>query len=102
MRSSAQLARFKPVAPPATVGSLAAAKYMPKMRTFAGEISLAGRVPGEGTGPDVYRAVFRAPQSLAPGEYRLVVTITGASGSQTVTSRFTVAAAARASAGAGS
>jgi len=68
----------------------------------AGEISLAGRVPGEGTGPDVYRAVFRAPQSLAPGEYRLVVTITGASGSQTVTSRFTVAAAARASAGAGS
>ena len=68
----------------------------------AGEISLAGRVPGEGTGPDVYRAVFRAPQSLAPGEYRLVVTITGASGSQTVTSRFTVAAAARGSAGTGS
>jgi VWFA-related protein len=68
----------------------------------AGEISLAGRVPGDGTGPDVYRAVFRAPQSLAPGEYRLVVTITGAAGSQTVTSRFTVAAAARGSAGTGS
>jgi VWFA-related protein len=68
----------------------------------AGEISVAGRVPGDGTGPDVYRAIFRAPQSLAPGEYRLVVTITGAGGSQTVTSRFTVAAAARGSAGTGS
>jgi VWFA-related protein len=68
----------------------------------AGEISVAGRVPGDGTGPDVYRAIFRAPQSLAPGEYRLVVTITGASGSQTVTSRFTVAAAARGNAGTGS
>ncbi|HXO28255.1 MAG TPA: VWA domain-containing protein [Thermoanaerobaculia bacterium] len=68
----------------------------------AGEISVAGRVPGDGAGPDVYRAVFRAPQSLAPGEYRLVVTITGASGSQTVTSRFTVAAAARGNAGTGS
>jgi VWFA-related protein len=68
----------------------------------AGEISVAGRVPGDGTSPDVYRAIFRAPQSLAPGEYRLVVTITGASGSQTVTSRFTVAAAARGNAGTGS
>src|ERR1035437_4822748 len=38
MRNSAQLARFKPVAPPATVGSLPAAKYMPKTRTFAGRI----------------------------------------------------------------
>src|ERR1700720_585002 len=68
----------------------------------AGEISVSGRVPGDGTTPDVYRAVFRAPQSLAPGEYRLVVTITGTSGSQTVTSRFTVAAAAIGSAGTGS
>jgi VWFA-related protein len=68
----------------------------------AGEISVAGRVPGDGTGPDVYRALFRAPLSLAPGEYRLVVTITGAGGSQTVTSRFTVATAARGSAGTGS
>src|SRR4029077_17342160 len=53
----------------------------------AGEISVAGRVPGDSAGPDVYRAVFRAPQSLAPGEYRLVVTLTGTGGSQTVTSR---------------
>ncbi len=68
----------------------------------AAEISVAGRVPGDGTGPDVYRAIFRAPQSLAPGEYRLVVTLTGTGGSQTVTSRFTVAAAARGSAGTGS
>jgi len=72
----------------------------------AGEISLAGRVPGDGTGPDVYRAVFRAPQGLAPGEYRLVVTVTGAGagagGPWTVTSRFTVAAAVAGNPGAGS
>src|ERR1700687_590215 len=37
-RNRAQLARFKPVAPPATVGSVAAAKYMPEKRTFAGRI----------------------------------------------------------------
>jgi VWFA-related protein len=59
----------------------------------AGEIRLAGREPGDGTRPDVYRAVFRAPQGLAPGGYRLVVTITGPGGSQTVSSRFAIAAA---------
>jgi VWFA-related protein len=68
----------------------------------AGEIHLAGREPGDGTGPDVYRAVFRAPQSLAPGEYRLVVTVNGAGGPQTVTTRFTVAATAAGSAPTGS
>jgi len=59
----------------------------------AGEIRVSGREPGEGGRPDVYRAVFRAPQGLAPGEYRLVVTITGPGGSQTVSSRFTIVAA---------
>jgi len=68
----------------------------------SGEIHVAGREAGDGTGPDVYRAVFRAPQGLAPGEYRLVVTVTGAGGPQTVTTRFTVAVAAEGSAGTGS
>ncbi len=62
----------------------------------AGEIRVSGREPGQGGRPDVYRAVFRAPLGLAPGEYRLVVTITGPGGSQTVSSRFIVAAAAAA------
>ncbi len=68
----------------------------------AGEIRLAGREPGDGTGPDVVRAIFRAPETLAPGEYRLVVTVSGAGGSQTVRSRFTVAGAAAGRAGTGS
>jgi VWFA-related protein len=59
----------------------------------AGDIRIAGREAGAGTGLDVLRAIFRAPEGLAPGEYRLVVTVSGAAGSQTVRSRFTVAAA---------
>ena len=68
----------------------------------AGEIHVAGREPGDGSGPDVLRAIFRAPAGLAPGEYRLVVTVSGAGGAQTVTSRFAVAAAAAGGAGTGS
>jgi hypothetical protein len=68
----------------------------------AGEIHVAGREPGDGNSPDVLRAIFLAPAGLAPGEYRLVVTVNGAGGPQTVKSRFAVAAAAGGRAGAGS
>ena len=58
----------------------------------SGELRLAGREPGNGVQPDVYRAVFRAPQGLSSGQYRLVITVTGPAGSRTVTSPFSVAA----------
>ncbi len=57
------------------------------------EIELAGRERGDGTRPDVYRAVLSAPPGLAPGDYRLLVTVTGAGGAQTATTRLHVAAA---------
>jgi VWFA-related protein len=57
-------------------------------------IRLSGREAGSESRPDVLKAAFRPPRDLAPGNYRLVVTVTGAGGAQTVTSPFTVAAAA--------
>jgi VWFA-related protein len=58
----------------------------------SGDLRLGGREPGNGVQPDVYRAVFRAPQGLSSGQYRLVITITGSGGTRTVTSPFSVAA----------
>jgi hypothetical protein len=40
----------------------------------------------------VFTAVFRAPEGLAPGQYRLIVTVTVPGGSQTGTSLFSVPA----------
>jgi VWFA-related protein len=57
----------------------------------SGELRVGGREPGNGAQPDVYRAVFRAPQGLASGQYRLVITVTGPGGTRTVTSPFSVA-----------
>ncbi len=54
-------------------------------------IRLGPLVPGAGDRPDVYKAFVRPPQALAPGAYRLVVTGSGAAGSQTATSDFVVA-----------
>jgi VWFA-related protein len=59
-----------------------------------GDLRLAGGDPGGGTSPEVWKAVFRAPRGLAPGQYRLIVTVSGAGGAQTGTSLFTVPAAA--------
>jgi VWFA-related protein len=59
-----------------------------------GDLRLAGSEPGGGTRPEVWRAVFRAPRGLAPGQYRLIVTVTGPGGAQTGTSLFSVPAAA--------
>jgi hypothetical protein len=60
MRNSAQLARFKPVAPPATVGSLPAAKYMPKTRTFA------GRIPSSANPRSVSNELMRSSGVIGP------------------------------------
>lgn len=65
----------------------------------SGELRLAGRDAGDGSGPEVLKAVFRAPQGLAPGQYRLIVTVSGQGGSETGISPFTVAAPAAGSAG---
>ena len=59
-----------------------------------GDLRLGGREPGADGGPEVWKAVFRAPQGLAPGEYRLIVTVSGNRGTQTGTTLFTVAAPA--------
>jgi VWFA-related protein len=56
-------------------------------------VRVRGEVPGDGTGPDVYQALFLAPTGLAPGDYRLVVTVNAAGGPQSATSAFTVAGA---------
>ena len=58
----------------------------------AGELRVSGRAAGSGSGPDVFTAVFRAPEGLAPGQYRLIVTVTVPGGSQTGTSLFRVPA----------
>ena len=58
----------------------------------AGDIRLAGREAGGGARPDVWRAVFRAPQGLGPGQYRLIVTVTGPGGTESGTTLFSVAA----------
>jgi VWFA-related protein len=59
-----------------------------------GDLSLAGGEPGGGVRPEVWKAVFRAPRGLPPGQYRLIVTVTGPGGAQTGTSPFAVPAAA--------
>jgi VWFA-related protein len=59
-----------------------------------GDLRLGGREPGGDGGPEVWKAVFRAPQGLAPGQYRLIVTVNGNRGTQTGTTLFTVAAPA--------
>jgi VWFA-related protein len=56
-----------------------------------GDLRLAGREASGGERPDVWRAVFRAPRSLAPGQYRLIVTVTGPGGSESGTTPFSVA-----------
>src|SRR5580692_8273225 len=60
MRNSAQLARFKPVAPPATVGSLPAARYIPKTRTFA------GRIPNNANPRSVSNELMRSSGAIGP------------------------------------
>ena len=57
-----------------------------------GDLSLGGLEPGGDGGPEVWKAVFRAPRGLAPGQYRLIVTINGIRGTQTGSTLFTVAA----------
>jgi VWFA-related protein len=47
-------------------------------------------VPGTGGSPDVYKALVRPPQNLAPGTYRLVVTTTGAAGPENASSLFAI------------
>ena len=60
MRTSVQLARFQPVAPPATVRSFAAAKYMPKMRIFA------GRIPSSAKSRSASRLFMRSSRAIGP------------------------------------
>jgi VWFA-related protein len=57
-----------------------------------GELEVTGREPGSELGPERLEATFRPPPGLAPGAYELAVTVTGASGSRTVTLPFAVAA----------
>jgi hypothetical protein len=59
-----------------------------------GDLRLGAREPGGDGGPEVWKAVFRAPQGLAPGQYRLIVTVNGNRGTQTGTTLFSVAAPA--------
>src|SRR5580693_4403778 len=60
MRNSAQLAKFKPVAPPATVGSLPAARNIPKTRTFA------GRIPSSANPRSVSNELMRSSGAIGP------------------------------------
>lgn len=46
----------------------------------AGELKVGEREQGGASGPDRLAATFRPPQGLAPGEYRLVVTLTDGQG----------------------
>ena len=59
-----------------------------------GDLRLGGHEAGGDGGPEVWKAVFRAPSGLAPGQYRLIVTVNGVRGTQTGTTLFTVAAPA--------
>ncbi len=59
-----------------------------------GDLRLGAPEPGGDGGPEVWKAVFRAPQGLAPGQYRLIVTVNGNRGTQTGTTLFTVTAPA--------
>ena len=58
------------------------------------DLRLGAPEPGADGGPEVWKAVFRAPQGLAPGQYRLIVTVNGNRGTQTGTTLFTVPAPA--------
>jgi len=61
----------------------------------AAAIRLGGLVPGAESRPDVYKAFFRPPPGLAPGNYRLVITGTGAGGSSpAAAANFSIAAPA--------
>jgi VWFA-related protein len=62
-------------------------------------IRLSGREAGSASQPDVYKAAFRPPPGLAPGNYRLVITVTGLGGVQTGIAPFTIAAPASGSQG---
>jgi hypothetical protein len=55
-----------------------------------GDLRLGGRDAGGGARPAVLRAIFRPPH-LLPGDYRLVVTLSGPAGAQTGSSRFAIA-----------
>jgi hypothetical protein len=66
----------------------------------SGELRLGSRDAGGGSRPAVLRAVFRPPH-LAPGAYRLVVTLSGPAGTQTGTARFAIGAQAGAVGAAG-
>jgi len=57
-----------------------------------GDLRLSAGEPGGDGGPEVWKAVFRAPSGLTPGQYRLIVTVNGPRGTQTGTTLFTVAA----------
>ncbi len=69
-----------------------------KLRARA--VVLGGRDAGGGARPAVLRAVFRPPH-LAPGDYRLVVTLSGPGGTQTGTARFAIGTQAGAAGGGG-
>jgi VWFA-related protein len=57
-----------------------------------GEIKLAGREVGNDKSPERLKGTFRPPAGLAPGDYELAVTVTGAGGSSTATMAFAVPA----------
>jgi VWFA-related protein len=57
-----------------------------------GDLNLSSSEPGGDDGPEVWKAVFRAPSGLTPGQYRLIVTVNGPRGTQTGTTLFTLAA----------
>ena len=61
MRNNAQHARFQPAAaPPATVGSLSAAKYRPKTST------LAGRIPSSASPRSASSELMRSFRATGP------------------------------------
>jgi hypothetical protein len=66
-----------------------------------GDLRLSAHEPGGEGGAEVWKAVFRAPSGLTPGQYRLIVTVNGPRGAQTGTTLFTVAAPAAAAGNAG-
>jgi VWFA-related protein len=67
-------------------------------------LQVAGRAPGNGAKPDEIKASLRLPAGLAPGEYRLVVTMTPAAAAsggavQAASASFAVVAAAKGAGG---
>jgi hypothetical protein len=63
-----------------------------------GAIRLAGRAPGDDNRPDLYELAWSPPRGLAPGKYRLALTVSRAGGAQTATSPFTIGLAPAAAA----